>query len=62
MTAPAAARQSAITRALKAADRAGFRTAEIRPDGSVLVFKTGEIEVPQVDPAPQGRTNWSEPN
>jgi hypothetical protein len=50
MTARALIRQAAITRALKAADRAGFNAAEIRPDGTVLVFKAGEIERPKVEP------------
>lgn len=58
MTTRAAVRQAAITRALKAGDRAGFRVAEVRPDGSVLLYKAGEIPVPKVDPAPRGPSKW----
>lgn len=50
MTAPAAVKQAALTRALKAADKAGFRVAELRPDGTVLVYKTGDIPVPRIEP------------
>lgn len=50
MTARAVVRQAAITRAVRAVYAAGASVVEVRPDGSVLAYKAGDIVVPKVEP------------
>lgn len=61
MTARAAVPQSTITRAIRAAYKAGSSVVEVRPDGSVVAYKAGEIALPKVDPPSDAATKWSDP-
>lgn len=54
MSARAAFRQSDMTRAIRAAEKAGLRVAGVRADGTVITYKDGEspllaVEAPKLD-------------
>lgn len=56
MTKPATATQAQISRAIKAATKAGLRVKGISPDGTVLVDSGEE----SLKIAPEGKEDWTD--